>query len=60
MSPPPAGFDYAPGTALSFTLPMPTATQTFTSRRVYAAFASPAMGGPAFNGTLTVAQNLIR
>jgi hypothetical protein len=54
LSPPPAGFDYAPGTALSFTLPAPTAAQPFTSRRVYAAFTSPATGGPGFNGTLTV------
>jgi hypothetical protein len=50
----PAGFDYAPGTSLSFTLPMPTAAQPFTFRRVYAAFPSPATGGPEFNGMLNV------
>ncbi|WP_018622927.1 M64 family metallopeptidase [Spirosoma luteum] len=54
LSSPPPGFDYAPGTNLTFTLPAPTATQPFTSRRVYVAFSSPAIGGPDFNGMLTV------
>jgi hypothetical protein len=54
VSPPPAGFDYAPGTALTFTLPAPTQAQPFTARRIYAAFPSPPTGGPDFSGTLTV------
>jgi hypothetical protein len=54
LSAPPAGFDYAPGTTLNFTLPAPTESESFTARRVYAAFASPPAGGPDFNGTLTV------
>ncbi|GAA4439505.1 hypothetical protein GCM10023091_21780 [Ravibacter arvi] len=54
LSPPPAGFDYAPGTSLNFILPAPLATEAFTSRRVYVAFASPATGGPGFSGPVTV------
>jgi len=54
LSAPPVGFDYAPATLLTFTLPTPSATQPFTSRRIYAAFSSPAAGGPNFNGMLTV------
>ena len=54
LSSPPPGFDYAPGTSLTFTLPAPTASQPFTSRRVYVAFSSPAAGGPNFSGSLTV------
>ncbi len=54
LSTPPAGFDYAPGTVLNFTLPAPTPAESFTSRRVYVAFSSPPSGGPDFNGTLTV------
>lgn len=54
LSAAPAGFSYAPGTVLSFFLPAPTAAQSFTSRRVYVAFPSPATGGPDFSGTLTI------
>lgn len=51
---PPAGFEYAPGTSLNFTLAAPTPAQSFTSRRVYVAFSSPAAGDPDFNGNLTI------
>ncbi len=53
---PTGGFSYAPGTPMSVTLPAPTPTQSYTSRRVYVAFTSPATGGPDFNGSLTVAS----
>ena len=54
LSSPPVGFDYAPGTLLSFTLPTPGVSEPFTSRRIYVAFSSPAAGGPDFNGMLSV------
>lgn len=51
---PTGGFAYAPGTPTSFTVPAPTLTQSHTSKRVYVAFSSPAVGGPDFTGSLTV------
>ena len=51
---PPAGFAYAAGTPLSFSLAAPAPGQAYTDRRVYVAFSSPATGGPDFLGSLTV------
>jgi hypothetical protein len=51
---PTGGFAYAPGTPMSFTVPAPTPTQAYTSKRVYVAFTSPATGGPDFTGSLMV------
>ena len=53
---PTGGFAYAPGTPMSFTIPAPTPTQAYTSKRVYVAFTSPATGGPDFTGTLVVSS----
>jgi hypothetical protein len=51
---PTGGFAYAPGTPMSFTIPAPTPTQAYTSKRVYVAFTSLAVGGPDFTGSLMV------
>jgi uncharacterized membrane protein YgcG len=51
---PPAGFDYAPGTPLSFTLAAPGAALAYTAQRIYLAFAAPATGTTSASGTLVI------
>ncbi len=46
-------FSYAPGTLTTFTLPAPV-TEAYTARQIFVAFTSPDVGGPDFNGSLTV------
>jgi len=55
ISAPTGGFALAPGTEMAFTLPAPI-FEPQTARRVYVAFTAPEVGGPAFNGQITVTR----